>query len=187
MYRGPTVTDPRSPMTSVHRFVRASPLILAMLFGIAAHAYAERTPSQIVLSAEQNPIDETRRLIDAAERSLDVVVYKFDDRGLRKAIERAIERGVRVRIVADRHESKGKDSQIRAVQKAGVDLRLWRRGKLHVKMLIVDERRLVTGSFNWTESAQHGNLEMLIDVVDPIAVAEARAAFDFIWSNATPS
>jgi len=143
-----------------------------------------RVTDEVVLSLDGNPIQITRAEIDAATESIDVVVYKFDERVLRKAIERAIERGVAVRIVADRDEARRKGSELRRVQRAGARVALWWRGKLHAKFTLIDGKRVLTGSYNWTSSASGSNVELLVGLDDPDDVKQFEQAFEKLWSAA---
>lgn len=61
----------------------------------------------------------------------------------------------------------------------GVGVRIfeWKRSRLHAKAAIIDDRRLLLGSFN-LDPVSLVNLECLVDVRDPIAVAKGRAWFD---------
>jgi len=152
---------------------------------LAAAAVAAASPSdRVALSLQENPVEVARAAIDAARASIDVVVYKFDERELRKALKRAIGRGVRVRIVADADEAQSKGSEVHRVQRAGAAVALWRRGKLHAKFAIVDGRRVLTGSYNWTSSAEESNVELLLNLDDPRDVEQFERAFETLWSAA---
>jgi len=140
---------------------------------------------KVTLSLQENPVQVARAEIDAAAESIDVVVYKFDERVLRKALERAIERGVRVRILADLDEARSKGSEVQRVQRAGARVALWRRGKLHAKFTIIDGKRVLTGSYNWTASASESNVELLVDLGNPDDVKQFEQAFETLWGIAS--
>ena len=63
-------------------------------------------------------------------------------------------------------------------------VRLWKKGKLHVKFGIVDSKRVITGSFNWTESAQHDNMELIIVSDEPEVVKKSLELFEKLWDHA---
>lgn len=106
-------------------------------------------------------------LIDGAKESVDVAVYSFSDAGIMDSIERAIERGVHVRVIYEpaRDEAKDPDgTRSAALEAAGADVRFINK-IMHHKYAIIDGPRevlsqdstdegvLVTGSGNWSNSA----------------------------------
>lgn len=138
------------------------------------------------LSLERNPIVFTREAIQGAKASVDVVAYKFNEGSISKALRQAIDRGVQVRMLVDWDEARRSDSRVRQLLEAGAEVRAWRRGKLHAKFMIVDDSTVVTGSFNWTESAQHKNVELLIELDDPAEVNRVEKQFEELWQLAEP-
>jgi phosphatidylserine/phosphatidylglycerophosphate/cardiolipin synthase-like enzyme len=138
------------------------------------------------LSLERNPIDVTREAIESAESDVRIVTYKFDEKGLRKALIDALERGVRVRLVADAEEARRRGSHADEIAKRGGEVRLWKPGKLHAKFTIVDASKVLTGSFNYTESAQHRNVELLLELDQPHEVKRLGELFEQVWDAAEP-
>lgn len=136
------------------------------------------------LSFERNPIDVTVERIDDAEETVDAAVYKFDEGSIRKALRRAIARGVRVRMVVDYDEARARGSRVRDVIRAGAEVRVWRKGKLHAKFVVIDRAEVLMGSFNWTESAQKQNVELLVELDQPDEVKRLEALFEVLWQKA---
>ena len=131
-------------------------------------------------------IPAVRAAIDAAETSLAAVLYKFDEPSLLASVERALSRGVRVRILADEAQAKRKRSLVGLAERAGAEVRLWRPklGKLHAKLMVIDERRAIAGSFNWTRSAARSNVELLLDFQEPDTVKRLSGVFEALWDRA---
>jgi cardiolipin hydrolase len=161
-------------------------VLFAVLVSLLLTPAAGRADEQVGLSTDLNPIGLTREAVDAATESIEAVVYKFDEGSVEKALKRALRRGVRVRIVTDGSQAKRSRSRIGDVLAAGAQVHAWGPGKLHAKWTIVDGKKLITGSFNWTESAQHDNLE-LVRVVDvPATVKRYRELFQALWDRSEP-
>ena len=59
-------------------------------------------------------------------------------------------------------------------------------GKLHHKTLIIDDQRVLMGSFNWSQSARDRNMEILLDIRDPIAAGEFLTEFERVRAHAAP-
>lgn len=56
--------------------------------------------------------------------------------------------------------------------------------KLHHKFAVLDDRRVITGSFNWSPSAAHKNDETLLVIDSPLLAAHFRAEVDRLWKGA---
>ena len=59
-------------------------------------------------------------------------------------------------------------------------------GKLHAKCLIIDRQRVLSGSFNWTDSAAERNIELLISFQNSATVKDFTALFERLWEKGVP-
>lgn len=114
--------------------------------------------------------------IAAARRDVRVAIYAFTREEIRDALIDAHRRGVTVRVKMDRRNAEHERSAWRALRAAGVHVELHTaEGSLHHKYCVIDGRRVVTGSYNWLDSAELRNHENLLVIEDP-SVARAFAA-----------
>ncbi len=93
-----------------------------------------------------------------------------------------------VRVVADARQAAGKHSAIPRLMAGGIEVRLLRgrgRGIMHHKFAIFDGRLLVTGSYNWTGSAEAANFENALFLDDPGLVGRYAARFERLFSGPT--
>ena len=84
-------------------------------------------------------------------------------------------RGVDIAVILDRSDERGSHIGIAAMQSAGVPV--WidtPPGIAHMKAIVIDQRRVIAGSFNFTNSAQRRNVE------DVLFVEDARLATRFL-------
>jgi phosphatidylserine/phosphatidylglycerophosphate/cardiolipin synthase-like enzyme len=135
------------------------------------------------------------REIEAAKRELLVAVYAFTSDDLAGALVQAKRRGVAVQVVVDREfdrsnqNSQGKflDAQkipVRRISGATSKIGDNDSGLMHQKFAIVDRRIVVTGSYNWTHSAENRNDENLLVFRDASPLAEEyRKAFFRLWER----
>lgn len=106
-------------------------------------------------------------LIDDAQDSVDIAMYSFSDGGITDAIERAVDRGVSVRLMfepARKHKNDPVGTKSDQMEEMGVDVRYINK-IMHHKYAIIDGPRealsanatdqgiLLTGSGNWSNSA----------------------------------
>jgi phosphatidylserine/phosphatidylglycerophosphate/cardiolipin synthase-like enzyme len=135
------------------------------------------------------------REIGQAKKELLIAVYAFTSDDLAQAIVRASKRGVAVRIVIDREfdlaneRSKGKFIEAQKVplrRVSGIKAKMAERdgGLMHQKFAVIDGRIVLTGSYNWTYSADSLNDENLLLFHDAGPLAEEyRKAFVSLWER----
>lgn len=117
--------------------------------------------------------------IGAARHTVHVQAYLFTHRALAAALAKAARRGVSVELVGDASQhAAGGLPVIAGLARAGV--RVWLNGEyaaFHHKVILVDARSsrpvVITGSFNFTSSAQERNAENVIVVTGDAASARA--------------
>ena len=68
--------------------------------------------------------------------------------------------------------------------KASPPPRLARGDKLHHKFAVIDNRKVITGSFNWSPSAAHTNDETLLVIHSPQLAKHFTREMDRLWDNA---
>jgi phosphatidylserine/phosphatidylglycerophosphate/cardiolipin synthase-like enzyme len=96
---------------------------------------------------------------------------------------------VQVRIVADQRESYGRNSKIAFLEQCGVAVRLSRgyrgnRSITHDKFAVFDGSLAVTGSYNWTVSADRHNFENAVFIRGRHEAEDFEHEFERIWEQA---
>jgi phosphatidylserine/phosphatidylglycerophosphate/cardiolipin synthase-like enzyme len=66
----------------------------------------------------------------------------------------------------------------------GAEVRRWGSGELHAKFAIADDVWVITGSFNWTQSAATSNVEPVAGIGDADVVARFVELFEDLWDRA---
>ena len=62
--------------------------------------------------------------------------------------------------------------------------RLARGDKLHHKFAVIDNKKVITGSFNWSPSAAHTNDETLLVIHSPQLAKHFTREMDRLWDTA---
>ncbi|HCE16700.1 MAG TPA: DUF1669 domain-containing protein [Anaerolinea thermolimosa] len=105
--------------------------------------------------------------VQGARERIDFLAYTFTRDDLRDAMIEAARRGVQVRGVFDADQSDAAGSDYTALRRAGLDVRLdGNPGLMHEKVLVIDGETVVTGSYNFTRSADETNDENLLIIRD---------------------
>lgn len=105
--------------------------------------------------------------ISKALFSIYVQAYGMTSPTIVDALIKAHERGVKVRILLDKSNLKDKWSKRSLLVDAGVDVGIDKvSGIAHNKVMIIDEQKVITGSFNFTKAADSRNAENVIIIND---------------------
>jgi phosphatidylserine/phosphatidylglycerophosphate/cardiolipin synthase-like enzyme len=105
--------------------------------------------------------------IRSARRTLHVQAYAFTSRALAAALVGAHRRGVSVKVLADREQAERMEAAAAAAGGAGIAVALEvRYAAAHNKILLIDAEgeapAVITGSYNFTWSAQAKNAENVL-------------------------
>jgi phosphatidylserine/phosphatidylglycerophosphate/cardiolipin synthase-like enzyme len=101
--------------------------------------------------------------INSARRSIDVMAYLISTREIADPLAAAVKRGVEVRVIMDAGNIGGIYSDMAIFKDSPVQI--WRdkeHKEFHHKVMLIDGRTLITGSFNFTTQAEDHNGENLL-------------------------
>lgn len=130
-----------------------------------------------------DPLATVVQAIGGARKTVLVQLYVLTSREITSALVNAKRRGVDVRAIVDRSQLDEDRSDTYAVGRlasGGVPVLVDTvPGLMHNKVMIVDGATVVTGSFNYTWSAEHRNAENLLVIDDPALAAE----YTQNWNN----
>lgn len=105
--------------------------------------------------------------ISKAQDSIYVQAYGFTSGEITHALIEAHKRGVKVRVLLDKSNIGAKHSRMRNLRKAGIEVDIDHiSGIAHNKVIIIDNQKVITGSFNFTTSADIRNAENIISIND---------------------
>ena len=154
-------------------------LILSITISISTLAKTE-----VYFSLSDNPQREIIKNINRAQASINIAMYIFTDREIALPLIKAHERGVKVRLYLDKDQVDYKYSQSRFLVQKGIKTRISsNKYIMHNKFTIIDNRLLLTGSYNWTFSANNRNDENLMVIDDPELIEIFQNQFVNLWTN----
>ena len=134
-------------------------------------AVARATPHPLSAICRFSPkggcTDEIVAEIDRAQHVVEMQGFSFTSRPIGSALVAAKKRGVKVTLVLDAAATSEHRGEAEYVLRNGVPVFLdARHAMAHNKVLLLDGRTLITGSFNFTRAAEEDNAENLIVVHD---------------------
>ncbi|MCG8651349.1 MAG: phospholipase D-like domain-containing protein [Pirellulales bacterium] len=142
------------------------------------------TVAEAFFSPDDHCVGKIIRLFQAARKSVDVCVFTITDDRIKEAILEAHHRKISVRIISDDDKSQDRGSDIEQLDRRGVPVRVDRSEyHMHHKYAVFDNRRLLTGSYNWTRSAAQNNEENFIVTSDARLVKAFGRAFEGLWKQ----
>ncbi len=153
-----------------------------------------------------NGLQVLGQVLDQAKTRIDLALFVFSAQNLADTLAKLRSRGVRLRLLADpgfAHRSfsevldllgvslpdrrcaieTGNRAWTSAVETVGVP-RLAGGDKLHHKFAVIDRRTVISGSFNWSPAAAHGNDETLLLIHSPPLAAHFEHEFERLWRGA---
>jgi phosphatidylserine/phosphatidylglycerophosphate/cardiolipin synthase-like enzyme len=117
-----------------------------------------------------------------ARKSIDVCVFTITDDRISDALLKAHKGGTKVRIISDDDKSEDRGSDLDRFERSGIDTRTDRtEAHMHHKFAIFDRETLLTGSYNWTRSAERANQENVVLTSDPRLIRDFQDCFDRLW------
>jgi len=141
-----------------------------------------------------------------AQQRVDMALFVFSAQQLSDGLAALQQRGVHLRLLADPGFASRPFSEVldllgvalgdqgcrleagnrplkQASEGVGVP-RLPAGDKLHHKFAVIDNRTVITGSFNWSPSAAHQNDEVLLVIESPQLAAHFTREMDRLWRGA---
>jgi phospholipase D len=129
---------------------------------------SEKAPLRVCFSPEGQCTDKIVDAIHSAQSSISVAAYAFTCPRIAEALRDAHKRGVDVQLLIDKSQLKEKYSQLPFLLKEGIPVFIDpAEGLAHNKIMIFDNRWVLTGSFNWTRAANLKNAENILLIDDP--------------------
>lgn len=119
-------------------------------------------------SAEKMILD----LINDAEVSIRIAAYSFTSKPISEALIKAKKRGVKVFAILDKSNKNAKYSSATFLANNRIPTRINERyAIMHNKFIVVDDKHLKTGSFNYSKAAAQRNAENVFIVYNSPAIA----------------
>jgi len=138
------------------RQIKLTTILLLTIILISQFFLISLAKTEVYFSLYDNPQKEIIKNINQAEAFINIAMYIFTDREIALPLTKAHERGVKVRLYLDKDQVDYKYGQSRFLVQKGIKIRISTNNYImHNKFAIIDNRLLLTGSYNWTFSANN--------------------------------
>lgn len=143
------------------------------------------TSLEVYFSPQDNAItSQVIGYIDSSQKYIYMPVFVLTHKGMESALIRAKQRGVDVKIIVDATNVFAKGSSVKALREAGIPVKVENyAGKLHSKSIIIDDKFILAGSMNFSNSGERRNDENILIVKNSRLAMFYREFFEYLWKK----
>lgn len=139
---------------------------------------------EVYFSPQDGTLEHILSVVNAAQESIYFLAYSFTSDGLAEALIERVKSGVTVSGVFDKdqyHSNSG--TEFDSLRNAGIDVLLDGNPRLmHHKVMIIDQRIVITGSYNFSNNAEHNNDENTLIIHNQDIAAKYMAEYKQIYN-----
>ncbi len=146
-----------------------------------------QTPVSAAVTAYFSPSldceNQIIKLLNESQKTVDIAVYTITNRPIMRAIEKAHNRGIKIRIITDKKQADHYSSVTTRLYQKNIPIKINTEYELeHNKFAVFDGEKMITGSFNWTYSASNKNSEnCLVISNEPEVINQYEKQFNVLW------
>lgn len=134
-----------------------------------------------------NPTSEAKLIkhLLSAKKKMIICVFALTNNNMADAIRQAKANGVDIRLIFDDEMMKVPGSDVKALYDEGYPLRvdLDPKAHMHNKFVVIDDRIVITGSYNWTKQATNKNNENVAIFEDQEIADMYTQEFNRLWDD----
>jgi phosphatidylserine/phosphatidylglycerophosphate/cardiolipin synthase-like enzyme len=144
--------------------IPSTALLLIILSFVAVTAFAFHAEiTRVCFSPNGGCTENIVEQISAAKSEILIQAYSFTSAPIAKALLEAYKRGVRVEAILDKSQRTEKYTSATFLANAGIPAFIDDKDTIaHNKIMIIDRKTVITGSFNFTKAAEEKNAENLL-------------------------
>ena len=153
--------------------------IIAFLCALTVSGFGQSTQEDIhpYFSPNGGCTEAVVNALGSAQKSVLVQAYSFTSAPIAQALVVAKKRGVDVQVILDKSQRTDKYSSATFLSNAGIPTFIDSAHKIaHNKVMVIDGDEVITGSFNFTKSAESGNAENLLIITHTPKLAQTYTA-----------
>lgn len=156
-------------------------LIVVCLLFVSAISYAD---AQVYFSPNGGCQNAVIAEISKAQKTIDIAMYYLTSREIAQELLKARDRKIDIRIVLDQSQENQTYSKSRYLIKNGIEVRYCVcSGLMHNKFAVIDGKVLITGSFNWTATADQQNEENMLIMTDKELIKKYVERYEYLWQK----
>lgn len=124
---------------------------------------SEKVEIDVLFSPEGGCADRIIEEIEKAKRRILVQMHFFTSKPIGEALGEAKKNGVDVEVILDGSQEKGRFARWRPLYRDGITIHFdTKHATANNKVILIDNRTIITGSYNLTKSAEEDNAENVV-------------------------
>lgn len=148
-------------------------------------AILEGVPIQVIFSPEDGAVNNLIALLNDAQTSIRFLAFSFTDYPMAQAMIERANAGVDVQGVFETFGSNSPRSELKTLWCAGLPVRQDGNSSfLHDKIIVIDDSIVVTGSLNFSSSADEDNEENVVIIDNPEIASLYLQEYQKLWGQA---
>ena len=174
-------------MTMIRKSLTAVCAACLLFLAVSAHA-ASTAQVDACFSPDGKCGQRIVNRINTAKERVYVAAFSFTSKHIAKALLRARQKGLDVRILLDAGQWKENNSRGHFLREQGLQVRYDAGHKLmHSKYMVIDDDIVITGSYNFTNSAEYNNAENVLVLRDEKIADRYLEDWKTHWDHGTSS
>ena len=150
-------------MSKLLRIALACLFLIQVSACISVEDGATAIPAEVRFSPHGGCTECIVKELDEAHESILIQAYSFTSEPIAKAVASASKRGVACKAILDSSQKSGKYSVTDFLVNSGIETWIDSAHAIaHNKVIIIDDRTVISGSFNFTKAAEESNAENLL-------------------------
>jgi phosphatidylserine/phosphatidylglycerophosphate/cardiolipin synthase-like enzyme len=145
------------------------------------------TPVEVYFSPDDKIAVRIMALIQNAQENINFIAYNFTSNDIGNAIMKQAQAGISVAgVMDDSQVTSSQGTEYDPFKQAGLDVRLDgnQDGLMHHKVIIIDRQIVITGSYNFTASAEDSNDENVVIIFSPEVAEKFMEEFQRVYEYA---
>lgn len=123
-------------------------------------------------------------IINNAKDYIYIPTFIITHQAMFNALVNAKKRGVKVKIIADATNTNATKSKIELLRNAKIPVKVENyAGKVHSKSIIIDDKYIVAGSMNFSNSGENRNDENVLIIEDLRLAKYYKGFFEYLWKK----
>jgi len=148
--------------------------------------YLNKTKVKNYFCPEDDCGDRIEEVLEEAEESIYFMLFSFTHTGIANEIVMRMFNDVKVKGVFEKRGTGSEYSRYRLLKYQGGDVRKDSNGgAMHHKVFIIDNKTIITGSFNPSKNADTRNDENVLIIYDKDVANIYLEEFEYMWNNQT--
>lgn len=137
---------------------------------------------EVYFSPQDKAASRVVELINGAKKYVYVPTFLITHKYIAQALINAHRHGVDVKVIIDANSVNTRNSKHKLLRSNGIPLKAENyAGKLHSKSIVIDDKYLIIGSMNFSNSGENKNDENMLVLTNPDFARNYRNFFLYLW------